>query len=453
MNNRPAGKRPAGKSNNRKSSVRGGGARLAAIDLVEAVLITKTPLDERLAWSLDRGPMKALEPRDRAFARAIAAMCLRRLGQIDALLETRLQKPLPSTAHNIRTLMRCSIAELAFLGTPPHATISTAVSLTGALDKGYHYKGLVNAVLRRISEDGAEEVKAQDAAILNTPSWLWESWNAAYGEDVARTIAEAHLAEPPLDISVKGDAKDWVKDLEAELLPTGSLRRESGGRIEDLPGFRSGAIWVQDAAAALPAKLFGDVRGRRVLDLCAAPGGKTMQLAAKGAEVTALDKSAKRLALLSKNMKRTALTAKLQNGDASKWRPKEVAPFVLLDAPCSATGTLRRHPDVARLKKPEEISSLNETQSTLLDAAAEMVEAGGVLVYCVCSLQTEEGPDQIEAFLKRNQNFARVPIVAEDVGGLAELITANGELRTLPCHLADKGGVDGFYAARLSRRG
>ncbi len=439
-------------SDNRKSTVRGGGARQAAADLVEAVLITKTSLDERLAWSMERGPLKRLEPRDRAFARAIAATTLRRLGQIDALLEARLQRPLPSTAHGIRTILRCAIAELVFIGTASHATVSTAVALTENIEKGYHYKGLVNAILRRISEEGTTDAETLDAAKLNTPEWLWDSWVEAYGEDTARAIALAHTSEPPLDISTRGTPDDWAKGLEAEVLPTGSLRRDSGGRIEDLPGFKSGAIWVQDAAAALPAQLLGDIKGKRVIDLCAAPGGKTMQLTAMGAEVTAVDRAPKRLALLSKNLKRTELSAQLNQGDARKWQPKEPAPFVLLDAPCSATGTLRRHPDVARLKKPEEITSLNEVQAALLDNAAKMTAPGGTLVYCVCSLQPEEGPAQIEAFLARNESFTRAAITAADVGGQDEFITAEGDMRTLPCHLGDKGGMDGFFAARLRRR-
>jgi len=439
------------KADHNRTNVRGGGARQAAADLVEAVLITKIPLDDRLAWSIERGPMKKLEARDRAFARAIAATTLRRLGQIDALMEARIKKPLPSTAHGIRTIVRCAIAELVFMGTASHATVSTAVSLTENIEKGYHYKGLVNAVLRRISEEGIADAEKLDAEKLNTPEWLWESWIAAYGVETTRAIAAAHMSEPPLDISTRGDANDWVQELEATLLPTGSLRRDSGGRIEDLPGFKSGAIWVQDAAAAIPAQLLGDVSGQRVLDLCAAPGGKTMQLAAMGGDVTALDRAPKRLAILSKNLKRTELTAQLANGDGRTWRPKEPAPFILLDAPCSATGTLRRHPDVARLKKTEEITSLMEVQSALLDGTAEMLAPGGTLVYCVCSLQPEEGAAQIEAFLARNKLFARSPITATDVGGMAEVISPDGDLRTLPHHLGDQGGMDGFFAARLKR--
>jgi 16S rRNA (cytosine967-C5)-methyltransferase len=434
-----------------QTHVRGGAPRLAALDLIEAVLITKTPLDERLAWSLERGPMKPMEPRDRAFTRAIAATTLRRLGQIDALLETRLNRPLPSAAHKVRNLLRCAVAELVFLETPAHATISTAVALTREFEKGELYKGLVNAILRRVSEDGAADAATQDAAKLNTPEWLWQSWTAAYGEETARAIIEAQFQEPPLDLSVNGAPDDWAKDLDAALLPTGTLRRASGGRIEDLPGFKSGAIWVQDAAAAIPATLFGNVRGQTVLDLCAAPGGKTMQLAAMGAEVIALDRSAKRLARLSKNLKRTELKAKLQNGDAATWVPKEPAPFVLLDAPCSATGTLRRHPDVARLKKPEDIAALATTQSALLDAAAAMVAPGGTLIYCVCSLEPQEGPAQVDGFLARTETFARAPVTAEEVGGLNELLAPNGDVRTLPCHLAGQGGMDGFYIARLKR--
>lgn len=435
-----------------KSSVKGGDARLAALDLVEAVLITKIPLDDRLAWSLEKGPMKALEPRDRAFARLIAATTLRRLGQIDALLDERLQKPLPSAAHQIRNLLRCSIAELVFIGAASHGTVSTAVALSLSFEKGYHYKGLVNAVLRRISEEGAAIAEAQDAMALNTPEWLLKSWTETYGLEATRAIVAAHMIEPPLDISTKGAPEDWAKDLEAQVLPTGTLRRDGGGRFEDLPGFKSGAIWAQDAAAAIPVKLLGNVRGQTVYDLCAAPGGKTMQLAAMGAEVTAVDISAKRLVRVSKNLKRTDLKAKIVNGDVAKWKPEAPAPFVLLDAPCTATGTFRRHPDAARLKSPEDVAALTQIQQATLANAAKLTAPSGTLVYCVCSLQKEEGPDQIEAFLKTHSEFERAPISADEIGGLTECITAEGDLRTLPSHLASKGRMDGFFAARLRRK-
>ncbi len=427
----------------------GEAARLAAHDLIESVLIRKVPFDDRLAWSIEKGPMRALEPRDRAFTRLIAATTLRRLGQIDDLLDQRLRNPLPSQAHRIRTIFRLAIAELVFIGSAKHATVSVAVGMAAQGETGFRYKGLVNAVLRRISEEGVTDAEKQDAGRLNTPEWLWESWVAAYGEETARAIAEAHLAEPPLDLSTKGAPEGWAEALEAEILPTGTLRRASGGRIEDLPGFKSGAIWVQDAAAAIPVLLLGDVAGSRVIDLCAAPGGKTMQLAAKGADVTAVDKSAKRLARLSRNLKRTELKAALAEGDATKWQPKEPVSHVLLDAPCSATGTMRRHPDVARLKSADDIKTLGKLQSQMLDNAAKMLSPGGTLVYCVCSLQKEEGPDQIEAFLKRHAAFERAPIIADELGGLDELVTPVGDLRTLPSHLSAQGGLDGFFAARL----
>ncbi len=431
---------------------KGEAARLAAHDLIESVLIRKVPFDDRLAWSLEKGPMKALEPRDRAFTRLIAATTLRRLGQIDELLATRLRNPLPSAAHRIRTILRLAIAELVFIGSAHHATVSVAVTLASQGETGYRYKGLVNAVLRRIAEEGQAEAETLDAAKLNTPEWLWQSWVVSYGEDVTRAIALAHMAEPPLDLSAKGDPADWTEALEAEILPTGTLRRIGGGRIEDLPGFKSGAFWVQDAAAALPALLLGDVTGKQVVDLCAAPGGKSMQLAARGGDVIAVDKSAKRLARMFRNIKRTELKAALTEGDATKWQPNEPVSHVLLDAPCSTTGTMRRHPDVARLKSPDDLKTLLPLQAKMLDNAAKMLAPGGTLVYCVCSLQQEEGADQINAFLQRQDDFERVAVTAEEVKGLVELITPEGDLRTLPSHLSDKGGLDGFYAARLIRK-
>jgi 16S rRNA (cytosine967-C5)-methyltransferase len=240
--------------------------------------------------------------------------------------------------------------------------------------------------------------------------------------------------------------------LQAELLPTGSLRRAAGGAIDVLPGFAEGAWWVQDAAAALPARLLGEVAGRPVIDLCAAPGGKTLQLAAAGARVTAIDRSAPRLERLRQNLARLGLHADVLAADAAEYRPPEPAAAVLLDAPCSATGTIRRHPDVARTRRPGDLAALAGVQDRLLDAALAMLRPGGLLVYCVCSLQPEEGPARIDALLQRDTGVERLPIAAAEIGGLAAAITADCDLRTLPSHWAEIGGLDGFFACRLRRR-
>jgi len=418
------------------------GARAAALDLLQEVLRRKRPLDEALAAHPFLG---RLEPRDRGFARLMAATTLRRLGEIDQALALYLEKPLPAKAGVVADALRLGACQLLFLGTPAHAAVGETVALVAGLGALAGYKGLANAVLRRLER----ERPATDPR-LNTPAWLAESWAAAYGEETAAAIAAAHLREAPLDISVKGDAGRWAKELGAEVLANGSLRiAEPAGAVEDLPGFGAGAWWVQDAAAALPARLLG--RPRSAIDLCAAPGGKTAELAAAGARVTAVDRSGARLKRLRENLSRLGLSAETIEADAASWRPPAPAAAVLLDAPCSATGTIRRHPDLPWLKRPEDIPRLAALQDRLLENALDMLEPGGLLVYATCSLQPEEGPARIAALLARAGRAERIPIAPSEVGGLGELLTPGGDLRTLPCHLAEKGGMDGFYACRLRK--
>jgi 16S rRNA (cytosine967-C5)-methyltransferase len=422
-------------------------SRIVAADLIGAVLRRKSALDDA---SAENAALAALPARDRAFAWLLVATVLRRLGQLDALIALCLADKLPSRAAPVGDVLRLGLAQLLFLGTPPHAALSTSVVLVEALGFPAH-KGLVNAVLRRLARDGAGLAAAQDAAKLNTPPWLWNGWCDAYGEAVARKIALVHLKEPPLDLTVRGDLEKWRHALDAFVLPTGTLRRESGGAVASLPGYDEGAWWVQDAAAALPVRLLGDVAGRPVLDLCAAPGGKTAQLASLGARVTALDRSQRRLARLKDNLARLSLAAETLVADCESWRPAEPAPFVLLDAPCTATGAIRRHPDVARLKTPDDVARLAAMQERLLAAAIGMLAPGGVLVYCTCSLEPQEGEHQVARLLASGAPVTRRPIAPAEICGLAECLTSEGDLRTLPCHLEGEGGLDGFYAARLVR--
>lgn len=424
-------------------------ARDAALGLIVAVLAQRRQLDDAWRTALAAGgDLDGLDGRDVAFARLLAATVLRRLGQIDAALDHCLEKPLPRRAVRVRDILRLAAAQLLFLGTPAHAAVDTAVRQAVRFP---HYKALVNAVLRRLAREGADIVAGQDAARLNCPDWLWQSWVAAYGESTTRAMIAAHLREPPLDIVTADDPAGWAERLDATLLPTGCLRRHGGGAITALPGYDDGAWWVQDAAAALPVRLLGDVAGRAVLDLCAAPGGKTLQLAAAGAEVTAVDIAARRLARLEENLVRIGRNATVVCADVATWRPERPAMHILLDLPCSATGTIRRHPDVWRLKMPDDVDRLIATQTRLLAAAVDMLAPDGVLVACVCSLQPEEGPARIDALLAGGAPLRRQPIMPDEIGGLAELMTPDGDLRTLPCHLADAGGMDGFYACRLVR--
>ncbi len=417
-------------------------ARAVALDLLQAVLRHGKPLDDALAA---HPALARLDPRDRGFARMLAATCLRRLGEIDQAILPLLATPLPAKASAVADALRLGACQLLFLGTPAHAAVSETVELVAGLGVLAGYKGLANAVLRRLDRERPATDPWQ-----NVPSWLAESWTAAYGETTARAIAAAHLVEAPLDLSVKGDAESWAERLGAEILPTGSLRlRDSAGAVEALPGFAEGGWWVQDAAAALPAKLLG--KPPHVIDLCAAPGGKTAELAAAGIAVTAVDRSPQRLRRLKANLDRLGLAAAIVEADASRWRPDVLAEAVLLDAPCSASGTIRRHPDLPWLKSPEDLPKLTALQDRLLDNAVAMTKPGGVIVYAVCSLQPEEGPGRIAALLARGAPVARIPIEAPEIGGLAELLTPEGELRSLPCHLAERGGMDGFYACRLRR--
>ncbi len=422
-------------------------ARAIALDLLDAVLRRRRPLDEALA---EHRALPRLEPRDRAFARLLVATVLRRLGQIDAAIDARLERPLPQRRGVVRDILRLGAAQTGFLGIAPHAAVDTAVVLARA--RGHAgLAGFVNAVLRRIAESGP--LPEDDPEHRNVPPWLWDSWDAAYGVTTAAAIARAHLAEPPLDLSVKDphSATRWAASLDAEILPTGSLRRRGGGDPATLPGFADGAWWVQDAAAALPARLLGAVAGQRVADLCAAPGGKTAQLAAAGAAVTAVDSSDKRLGRLRENVGRLGLAVETVVADAAAWSPPAPFDAVLLDAPCTATGTLRRHPDIAWNKSATDVGRLVAVQDRLLAAALRMVAPGGTVVYATCSLQPEECEQRIAALLATGAEAERVPVAAAELPGLEAAITLAGDVRTLPCQWPDSGGLDGFYAARLRR--
>ena len=348
-------------------------ARAVALDVIEAVFDAGRPLDDAIG---DHPDLARLAIRDRAFARNLVATVIRRRGQIEALIDHCVERPLGPKGRMASNLLRLGAGQLLFLATPPHAAVHETVSLALARGQG-PYKGLINAVLRRLGREGAALVAAQDAARLNTPDWLWATWEKAYGEATCRRIAEAHLGNARLDLTVRGQPEHWAERLGGAVLPTGSVRCRPKGPIERLAGYDEGAWWVQDAAASLPARLLGPVAGLRVIDLCAAPGGKTAQLAAAGARVIAVDRSQARLDRLRRNLDRLRLSAETVAASAETWRPDEPADAVLLDAPCSATGTIRRHPDVAWLKTAADVAGLARVQSRLLGQAAEMVRPAG----------------------------------------------------------------------------
>ncbi len=431
-------------------------ARQLAVTLVAAVLRYGRAFDDAIAFTQDQPEYKDMEPRDRGLARLIAATVLRRLGQIDAVVATFLERPLPEKRGDLSSILQTAVAQLLFLDSPPHAVLNIAVEQCRADSQTERFAKLTNAVLRRVCDQGAGIIAAQDASRLNIPDWIWNRWVAAYGQDTARQIAIASLEQAPLDISVKSDPAGWAARLGAEILPTGSLRLEAEGRVDELAGFDEGGWWVQDAAAAIPSKLFGDVRGKRIADLCAAPGGKTASLAARGAIVTAVDLSADRLLRVQQNLDRLQLKAELVEADVTTWRPAERFDAVLLDVPCSATGTIRRHPDILRLKRPADITKLAPLQYKMLENAVRMVNVGGLVVFCTCSLEPEEGINHVNKLLKLNKGLKRRPILALEAGGEPEWISREGDLRTLPFHLprskSELSGMDGFFASRLVRK-
>jgi 16S rRNA (cytosine967-C5)-methyltransferase len=432
-------------------------SRRAAVELLDAVLQKKQALDDILGRSLEKGAMFNLPVRDRALTRAIVAASLRRKGQIDRVLGTFLERGLPEKSGTLYPILLSAAAQLIYLKTPPHAAIDLAVTLTQYDPRAKRYDKLANAVLRRVAAEGEAIASALDAARVNTPDWLWTRWATYWGEARARAIGEAHLVEPPLDLTVKSDPALWAERLQGRVLPMGGVRLLPKGRIEALPGFDEGAWWVQDVAASLPARLLGEVRGKRVADLCAAPGGKTAQLALAGAAVTAVDLSKTRLGMLRENLDRLGLTAELMTGDAAAFKSDEKFDAVLLDAPCSSTGTIRRHPDIPYTKSPKDIEALAALQTRLLDNAVTLLEPGGTLVYSTCSLEPEEGEAQIAALMVRNDRLRLDDIKPAELAGQAEWIEPSGCLRTFPYELKLDGpewsGMDGFFAARLINAG
>jgi 16S rRNA (cytosine967-C5)-methyltransferase len=395
-----------------------------------------------------------LPSRDRNFLRQLLGTTLRHLGEIDAMLAPRYHPPQDRTAARLTNIMRLGVAQLFFMETSDHAAIDSTVNL--ARDAGLHkYTKLVNAVLRGLQRDGIELPDGVADWQLNVPAWLRGAWKKAYGADTAQAIAQASLGHAHLDFSIRNldEIDAWVEKLGGLRLPTGTVRLQPGQRVRDLPGYADGKWWVQDAAAALPATLFTDPKGKTIYDLCAAPGGKTMQLAARGVHAIAVDKSEGRLKRVFENLERVELAAAIVTGDATALAPDAPrADAVLLDAPCSATGTIRRHPDILLRQNDKLMKSLLPIQQKLLKQADKLLNAGGELIYSTCSLQPEEGEFQIKSFLADHPNYARKPITAAELGGWDEAITEDGDLRVLPTHMADFGGIDGFYCARLIKK-
>jgi len=426
-------------------------ARRFAFSLVTRVLDQRATLDEaNAALSAVSGRMPG---RDAAFGRAIAYAALRHKGSLEMIVGKALEHPLPEHGRAASRVLLCGAAELLILGGKAHAAVDGAVRLAVAVREAKPFRSLVNAVLRRIAREGAAWLGQMDRPRADTPDWLWTRWTDAYGPEAAHAIAAAHGRPAPLDLSLKASKNRaaWAETLGARPVAL-SLRLHESAPVEALPGYGDGAWWVQDAAAAIPAQVLLHLMAEAgpVIDLCAAPGGKTLQLAAAGATVTAVDSSGARMKRLQVNLARTGLQAACVTADARTWRPDVPAAGVLLDAPCSATGTIRRHPELPWIRDEGAITRNAALASDLLDAAWAMTAPGGVLVFAVCSLEPEEGERQWAAFTARAEGGRAVEI---DPGpfGLPPESAAAGALRILPAHFGNEGGADGFYVAALRK--
>jgi 16S rRNA (cytosine967-C5)-methyltransferase len=414
-------------------------SRQIALKIVSQVLKNRQPLDE-----VFNALVPALPEQERAFTRQLVASMFRNLGHIDAILDICLAKPLPKKCVHIQHILRLGVTQLLYLRVPDHAAVAESMNLLTPKDDPF--RGLVNAVLRRVAKDPEAFTDITSKPEKNVPHWIWQSWSKHYGVEQARAIISAQMTDPPLDITVNGNPMKWMEELEAAKMPNGTLRRRKAGQVAQLPGYDEGAWWVQDMAAALPVHFLGDLQGKKVLDLCAAPGGKTAQLVARGADVMAIDKSASRIARLQENLARLNLKADVEQADILMWQPGKKFDAILLDAPCTATGTVRRHPEALWIKSPEDITEMVRIQQGILKKAVDWLRPGGVLIYCVCSLQPEE-----EGHVK-GLPLIPVPFKSKDVFSMRALVNEYGQIRTLPCHLLDKGGMDGFFIRKYVKR-
>ncbi len=431
-------------------------ARQAAARLLAAIIDAKTPLDGLTDVEHGHPQFRVLEPRDRALVRAILVSALRYRRTIEALITARLRSPLPGNATTLSHILHVGAAQVLFLYVPDSAAVDLAVTHAKSDPRTARFAALVNAVLRGIARDKVTALPEALASKTDAPDWFINRLNKAYGPERTTQILAAHRVEPPMDFTVKAEPQRWADAFGGIVLPTGSVRAPRlPALVLELPGFSDGAWWVQDAAAALPARLFGNVKGLRIADLCAAPGGKTAQLASAGALVTAVDSSRNRSARLKTNLDRLGLSAEIVEADTLKWQPAQPFDAVLLDAPCSSTGTVRRHPDVPWTKSFADVEKLAGLQRRLLDNAVRMLKPGGRIVFSNCSLDPLEGEDMIRRFLKENPGIVLDPIEPGEISGGDAFVTPEGWLRTTPADMAMQepslSGMDGFFAARLRK--
>lgn len=429
--------------------------RACALEILRRVFRRRLFLGEAAEGMGDR--FDRLTPADRAFSMRLAETTIRNWGHLGRIRAQLLDRPLSRKALEAGHLISLGLAQILYLEIPSHAAVSTTVELAARHRRGRlrAFKGLINAVLRRAVDQRASLLAgAQESPAANLPDWLRARWITQFGEAMTADLAVAQSRPPPLDLTFKTKqaATRWIQENGGLSIVPGSVRIEGAGAVTGLPGYGDGAWWVQDVAASLPVRLIGDVRALDVLDLCAAPGSKSLQLAAAGGRVTAIDRSPRRLDRLRENLSRCRLEAEVFEADARDLKSKRRFDLVLLDAPCSASGTIRRHPELPWIREGFDLDALTGRQDALLEAAWARLKAGGRLVYCVCSLESEECTGRAEHFLARHAGAEIIAFEPPNGELPTDVITDRGELRTWPTMLAEQGGMDGFYAVCLGRK-
>ena len=421
---------------------------------VASFYILKKILDEgnTIEGALDSLSHK-INMSDRGCIRHLVTTTIRRLGQLDKIINHMTKTKLGNTQMAVRHVLRLGITQLLFMEVPAYAAVDSSVGMieTKLSKKLQYLKNPVNAILRNVDRDREQLLKKFGNTRLNFPKWLLKSWDARFGNAIVKEMIAVCLEEAPLDITIKPQLKseDWANSLQGKVVRENTVRLEKSGKINDLAGYHEGEWWVQDITATLPASLLGAKEDDTLWDLCAAPGGKTAQSAAKGIAVTAVDMSHKRLKRLEENMKRLNLNVDVITSDVLNFKPSVKADYILLDAPCSSTGTVRRHPEILHSRQPQEVKELVNLQSEMLDHVSSIMKKGSILVYSVCSMEQEEGPDQINALLQRDRSLKRKEILKEELVGLEQAILETGDVQTLPHFI--EGGMDGFFIARLEK--
>ena len=418
--------------------------RTVTLDIANEFTCGKTPLNEVIENFYNTKVAKEIKNKRSETKFILSALC-RKLFEIDNIIDQLTDKNISPRNIMVRNCIRIALIELIDLDRPAYAVINSWVEIAKNKKRLMHFSKLINALLRKFLKN---KTKSNLIVEKKVPGWLWNSWSNTYGKIEASKIIEASLTEPPLDISYVDQENNF---LQLQNTLPGSFRLKNPGKINEIEGFKEGRWWVQDVGATIPVNILGDINNKEVLDLCSAPGGKTMQLLAKGANVTSIEISKKRIGTMQENFQRTQLKPEIICADILKWTSDKKYDFILLDAPCSATGTIRKNPDLIHIKEQHDLKQNIQLQKLLLQRAISFLSSAGVLVYCVCSLEIEEGEDQIEAFLAENSTISLMPIDDKEFPEYKHFINPRGYLRTLP-HLQVDGGIDGFFISKLYKK-